>query len=96
MQGKNLLISVGDWAVEVTESVKGVGYCFDYFNYNATDFLEEMFSDANFDFTNNGLWLYHNSPAFTDNNATATANPFENIPFWPGQKDKTYAGSLPP
>ena len=55
-----------------------------------------MFSDANFDFTNNGLWLYHNSPAFTDNNATATANPFENIPFWPGQKDKTYAGSLPP
>ena len=101
MVGKNLVITVGDYAVEVTESVKGVGYCFDYLNFdNSTSFLEEMFTDAKFDFKNNGLWLYHNTPAFVETNYTGKTqppevDPFQSLPFWPGNKAKTYAGSLP-
>lgn len=101
MAGKNLLLTVDGNAVEVTESVKGVGYCFDFFNYNATDFLEGIYSDANLDFTSTGFWLYHNTPSFTTTNVTgktfsAEINPYQSIPFWPGNKETTYAATLPP
>lgn len=100
MAGKNLMISVNRTAVEVTDYTGRTGYCFDYFNPNTTAFLEDIFSDANFDFAVNGLWLYQNTPYFAKTNLTDKTmppeiDPFQSIPFWPGDNAKIYAGTLP-
>lgn len=82
IQGKNLLVSVNDGTlVEVTDPVKGLGYCVDYFNPNSTQFLDEIFTDNNFDFTIDGFWLYHNTPYFSATNYTGKAVPPEIDPF---------------
>lgn len=100
MSNKNLVVTVNGTAVEVTDLLNKLGYCLDYFNPNTTAFLEGIFSDAKFDFSINGLWLYGNTPAFTNTNFTgktmpASIDPFQSIPFWPGDKVKTYERSLP-
>ena len=73
MSGKNLRISVNGTLVQVTDSIKGDGYCFDYFNYNATQFLEQIFTEAKLDTSNTGFFLYNNTPAFTKTNFTGTS-----------------------
>ena len=81
MSGKNLMIMVNGTAVEVTDSFGTTGFCFDYFNDNSTAFLEGIFSDAQFDFSVTGMWLYHNTPAFVSTNYTGKPQPASIDPF---------------
>ena len=94
---KYLLVTVADEPVKVTESVGGIGYCFDYFNPNAAQFIEQILTESSFDVSNTGFWLYHSLPTFTQteyNSTKAPSDPFANLPYNPGQP-ATYKGSLP-
>lgn len=73
MSGLNLKITVNGTLVQVTDTVKGDGYCFDYFNPNATKYLEQIYESAKLDFAITGFWLYHNTPAFSKTNYTGTS-----------------------
>lgn len=65
-----------DKPVSIVDSVKKDGYCFDYFNPNATAFLDDAFNNVNKAIT--GMWLYHNLPT-VDSTTQEDSNPFADL-----------------
>lgn len=72
------------------------GVCMDGFNTDLTNsYLVPLFNNYNDTLTpaTSAFWLDRNEPYLTGNNLTA-ANPFTQLPFYPGNKDPS-ANSLP-
>ena len=80
-----------DKPVSIVDSVKKDGYCFDYFNPNATAFLDDAFNNVNKAIT--GMWLYHNLPT-VDSTTQEDSNPFADLPVGPGNS-KGFPNTIP-